>query len=178
MKTVNTKARWIMRTTYCVPLPLEKWQGKYDLLVMTLNDFDVILGLDFLKKAKIILMSYLGGILIVSETCLIFVPCYKTLVVESKKGRSNMISTIAIIKALKKSSEVFLAIAISEDSGHSMQVSNVISKVLEEYEDVISPDLPKKLPPRRVVDHRIDLVLGGHYCRNPHIVCLLEILMN
>ena len=29
IKTVNAKARWIMRTTYGVPLTLEKWQGKY-----------------------------------------------------------------------------------------------------------------------------------------------------
>jgi hypothetical protein len=72
----------------------------------------VILGLDFLKKAKIMLMLYLGGILIASETCPIFVPYYKTLVAESKKDSNNMILAIAIIKAFKKGSEVFLAIAI------------------------------------------------------------------
>ena len=120
----------------------------------------MILDLDFLKKAKIMLMLYLGGILIASETCPIFVPYYKTLVAESKKDSNNMILAITIIKAFKKGSEVFLAIAIGEDSGHSMQASNVISRVLKEYEDVIPPDLSKKLPSRRVVDHRIDLVLG------------------
>jgi len=41
---------------YGVPVVLDKWQGKQDLLVVMLDDFDVILGLDFLKKAKIALM--------------------------------------------------------------------------------------------------------------------------
>ena len=128
---------------------------------MTLNDSDVIHDRDFLKNTKIMLMLYLEGILIASETCPIFIPCYKTLVAESKKDNNNMILAIVIIKALKKDIKVFLAIAIGEDSGYSMQVSNVISRVLKEFEDVIPPDLPKKLPPRKAVDHQIDLILGA-----------------
>jgi len=32
-------------------------------LVVNLDDYDIILGKDFLKKAKIILMSYLNGVM-------------------------------------------------------------------------------------------------------------------
>nr|TKS06540.1 hypothetical protein D5086_0000121780 [Populus alba] len=110
---------------------MEKWQGKHDLLVVTLDDFDLILGLDFLKKAKIALMLYLGGILIVSETCYSFVPCYKNSMIESKKGINNMISAIAINKPLRKGSKVFMAVAMGGDSDHSGQVSNVNARVLE-----------------------------------------------
>jgi hypothetical protein len=153
MKAVNAKAQRIMGTAYGVPLTLEKWQGKHDLLVVTLDDFDLILGLDFLKKAKIALMPYLGGILIASETCPSFVPCYKDSAAESKKGSSSMISAIAISKALRKGNEVYVAVAMGGDSGRSDQVPDVIASVLEEYGDVMPLELPKQLPPRRAVDH-------------------------
>jgi len=161
MKAVNAKAQRIMGTAYGVPLTLEKWQGKHDLLVVTLDDFDLILGLDFLKKAKIALMPYLGGILIASETCPSFVPCYKDSAAESKKGSSSMISAIAISKALRKGNEVYVAVAMGGDSGQSDLVPDVIASVLEEYGDVMPPKLPKQLPPRRAVDHRIELVPGA-----------------
>ena len=36
--------------------------------------------------------------------------------------------------------------------------SHLVSKVLEKYKNVITNELPKHLPPKRVVDHKIDLV--------------------
>ena len=64
MKAVNAKAQRILGMAYGVSVVLDKWQGKQDLLVVTLDDFDVILGLDFLRKAKIALMPHLNGILL------------------------------------------------------------------------------------------------------------------
>lgn len=32
--------------------------------------------------------------------------------------------------------------------------------ILQEYTDVMPPELPKKLPPRRLIDHQIELVPG------------------
>ena len=81
-----------------------------------------------------------------------FVPCYKDSPVESKKSSSNMISVITISKALRKGNEVYVAIAIGGDSRQIEQVLDVIARVLEDYGDVMPPQLPKQLPPR-VVDH-------------------------
>jgi hypothetical protein len=52
-----------------------------------------------------------------------------------------MISTIEINRALK--------------------MPNVIAKVLKEYEYVMPLKLPKKLPLRKAIDHKIELVLGA-----------------
>jgi hypothetical protein len=60
--------------SYDVPIMLDQWRGKQDVLVVNLNDYNIILGLDFLQKAKIVLMPYLNGVMIVSEGCPCFVP--------------------------------------------------------------------------------------------------------
>ena len=33
--------------------------------------------------------------------------------------------------------------------------------MLDEFADVMPPELPRALPPKRIVDHRIDLELGA-----------------
>ncbi|XP_061956833.1 uncharacterized protein LOC133678522 [Populus nigra] len=121
MKAVNAKAQRILGMAYGVPVVLDKWHGKQDLLVVTLDDFDVILGLDFLKKAKIALMPHLDGILLAND------------------------------KALKKGGEVFLAVTVTEESEQAGSVPDVIARLLEGYRDVMPPELLKKLPPRRAV---------------------------
>ena len=68
---------------------------------MTLDNFDVIIGLNFLKKAKIDLMFHLDGILLVNELDPSFVPCHKVVVNESRK-ESNLVLAIIISKAFKK----------------------------------------------------------------------------
>jgi hypothetical protein len=112
---------------YGVPVVLDKWQGKQDLLVVMLDDFDVILGLDFLKKAKIALMPHLDRILLANEVCPCFVPCYKAVVVESRKEGSILVSAIVISKALKKGGEVFLAVTVTEESEQVGSVPDVIA---------------------------------------------------
>ena len=75
-------------------------------MVVALDDFDVIFGLDFLKKVNITLMPYLDGALIDNEVYPNFVPCYNIFVLKESKDNSSMILSIAIEKALKKSVEV------------------------------------------------------------------------
>ena len=113
MKAVNVKAQRILGMAYSVPMVLDKWQGKQDLLVVTLDNFDIILGLDFLKRAKIVLMPHLDRILLANELCSYFVPCHKVMVVESQKDGSSLVSTIVISKASKKGGEVFLVVTVT-----------------------------------------------------------------
>jgi len=139
---------------------LDKWQGKQELLVVTLDDFDIILGLDFLKRAKIVLMPHLDSILHANKLCPYFIPCHKVVVAESRKEGNSLVSAIAISKALKKGGEVFLAVTVTEKSEQVGSVPDVIAGLLEGYRDVKPLELPKKLPPRWVVDHKIELVIG------------------
>jgi hypothetical protein len=47
-----------------------------------------------------------------------------------------------------------------EKPKHGSRYSHLVSKVLEKYKDVITDELTKHLPPKRAVDHKIDLVPG------------------
>lgn len=47
---------------------------------------------------------------------------------------------------------------LSEENGHEDEVPPEIAAVLKEFEDVMPKELPKQLPPRREVDHKIELV--------------------
>jgi hypothetical protein len=48
MKAVNSKAQRITGMSYNMPITLDQWRGKQDVLVVNLDDYDIILGLDFL----------------------------------------------------------------------------------------------------------------------------------
>ena len=64
-----------------------------------------------------------------------------------------MILAIAIDKALWKGGEVFLVTIMDKKADYYEEVPQEIANMLQQFEDVMPPQLPKKLPPRRVIDH-------------------------
>ena len=44
--------------------------------------------------------------------------------------------------------------------GQSVEVPNSVVKILKEFKDVMPAELPKELPSRRPIDHKIELLLG------------------
>lgn len=87
LKAVNTKAQPIDGITYAVPFKVGEWAGKVNFHVVPLDDFDVILGNDFMVKAKAAVMPFLGGLLIMDEKQPCFVQTVDALPV---KGTSRM----------------------------------------------------------------------------------------
>jgi hypothetical protein len=51
MKAMISKAQKITGMSYDVLIVLDRWKGKQDMLVLNLYNYDIILGLDFLRKA-------------------------------------------------------------------------------------------------------------------------------
>jgi hypothetical protein len=70
------------------------------MLVMNLDDYGIILGLDLSRKSKIALMLYLNGVMITSEGCPCFVLCCNVTTTNATKKVKNSILTIDIEKAL------------------------------------------------------------------------------
>ena len=59
---------------------------------MPLDDFDLILGIDFLLKAKVALISYLGGLMVLDEIQSYFVQVLRAK--DGDKGQLEMLFAI------------------------------------------------------------------------------------
>ncbi|KAK4422032.1 hypothetical protein Salat_2154000, partial [Sesamum alatum] len=68
IKAVNSEAKPIQGMAV-VDLTVGNWKGKCELMVVPLDDFDVILGMDFLLTAKAAIIHSLNGLFIADETC-------------------------------------------------------------------------------------------------------------
>ena len=45
--------------------------------------------------------------------------------------------------------------------GHNAEVPDSMVGILKEFKDIMPSVLPKELPPRRPIDHKIELMLGA-----------------
>ena len=82
--------------------------------------------------------------------------------VPKKDGHAHL-SAMQIVKGMKKGAPTFLATmaSLNEDHGVMEPLPPIIEAVLEENGDVMSDELPRTLPPRREVDHMIELEVGA-----------------
>ncbi|RVW62422.1 hypothetical protein CK203_064181 [Vitis vinifera] len=76
--------------------------------------------------------------------------------------KTPMLSTMQVKKGLKRKEVTYLATLKEErDDGLREPMPKEIEGVLDEFKDVMSPELPKRLPPRREEDHKIELEPGA-----------------
>ena len=110
--------------------------------------------MEFLSTAKAVPMPHLGALGILDETNPCMVPA-----VHAEKTKTEALSALQLSRGIKKGEATFVAALVGEDQGREREESlpPVIQEVKEELKDVMPPELPKKLPPRREVDHRIEL---------------------
>lgn len=155
MKAVNSQATPIHGLAKSVPLKMGAWVGRINLLAVPLDDFRVILGMDFLRQTKAVPMPFVDSLGMFGE-CPCFVP------VSTRKDEGKMISALQLKKGLRKGELTYLATLRIEpgDQDHST-VPHQVLQVLEEFKDVMPKELPKALPPRRPIDHQIELVPGA-----------------
>ncbi|XP_059075243.1 uncharacterized protein LOC131875202 [Cryptomeria japonica] len=60
-----------------------------------------------------------------------------------------------------KHEPVCFALILRVDKEHSEEVLVEVSSLLNEFQDIVSDNVPKGLPPVRKISHRIDLILGA-----------------
>ncbi|XP_055814610.1 uncharacterized protein LOC129884317 [Solanum dulcamara] len=90
-------------------------------------------------------------------------PCMVPLVkVLNKEGQAHL-SAMQLVKVLKKGEPNFVATIASLDEGNGAKetLPPCIEKVLEENRDVMPEELPRHLPLRCEVDHKIELEPGA-----------------
>ncbi|KAK8646204.1 hypothetical protein V6N13_119998 [Hibiscus sabdariffa] len=154
MKVVNLATSSICGSAKKVVVKLGPWEANIDFTVTSMDDFDVVLGLDFMTSAQ--------AIPVPAASCLLFLrekPCVATATILPRSGK-KMLSAIQFKKGVKKGEPSFVVLPVRTDGSATSVLPRGIRRVLEEYQDVMPDQLPYGLPPRRSVDHKIELLPG------------------
>ncbi|KAK4385671.1 hypothetical protein Sango_2691100 [Sesamum angolense] len=157
IKAVNSEAKPIQGVA-CVELEVGAWTGKCNLMVVPLDDFDVILGVDFMLLANATVMPYLNGLFIADQNSTCFVQgTYLPDSVRSAEKKNHLMLAMQVKAGLRHGEQTYLAALIKIKSDVVQEVPDEEAELLQEFKDVFPPELPKKLPPRRAIDHVIEL---------------------
>jgi len=146
-----------------VPLQLGNWRGKVDLLVSTLGRMECILGMEFITQNNVLIEGHNRIVRIASKSGIVRVKAHELPCVGDPTIR------FMVGKAFKKECVggfgmmcVMRVLDEYEPKEAAKLVTSVkcIKRVLEEFLDVMPEELPEDLPPRRRVDHVIEVMPG------------------
>ncbi|KAG9459075.1 hypothetical protein H6P81_003583 [Aristolochia fimbriata] len=157
MKVVNSAAKAVCGVAKDVKVKVSKWEGTVNFTIVPMDDFNVILGIDFLSHCKAFVMSYLGmvGILDENGSCTL---------IEAKRqnvmGKTQVITALQLKRGLKHGEFTYLAALVAELEGSALVPKEMIP-LLDQYKDVMPQQLPSHLLPRREIDHQIELEPGA-----------------
>ena len=111
-------------------------------------------------NAKVAVLPHLSGMLIMDEGSPSLVIVRKAVQKEKTTGKTELVSALQFSHNLKKGEGTYLATIFKVKSDKKMEILDTIVEILEEFSDVMPLKLLKTLPPRCVVDHKIELELG------------------
>uniref|UniRef100_A0A0D2ZSS8 Aspartic peptidase DDI1-type domain-containing protein n=1 Tax=Brassica oleracea var. oleracea TaxID=109376 RepID=A0A0D2ZSS8_BRAOL len=146
MKTVNARAQPVNGIARGVGMKLGSWSGPVNFSVIPMDDFKVVLGMDFMRQVSAIHMPALGSVCILEKGS----PCMIPALEENIDGMRQL-SAMQLTKGVKRGEPTFLAMMKVEDVPNNVEyIPQIIETILEENKDVMPAKLPEKLPPRRI----------------------------
>ncbi|KAI5323243.1 hypothetical protein L3X38_032315 [Prunus dulcis] len=157
MKTVNSTAKPIDGVARGVELHIATWKGVADFSVISMDDCDVVLGMEFMDKVKAFPIPFHNTMCIAQGGTM---PCMVPVV--RQQSETKLLSAMQFSKYWKKGEPTFLATMKMNVVEKEVQpVPKAVEAILKEFADVMPKELPKTLPPRREVDHAIELEPGA-----------------
>ncbi|XP_070020079.1 uncharacterized protein [Nicotiana sylvestris] len=159
VKTVNAEVQNARGVANGVGVKLGTWKGMTNFTVTAMNIFDIILGQEFFRHCHTLIDPYLQRLLVMEREGSCMVP---TVTMPHGQIQARF-SAMQVVKGIKKGEPTLVATiaSLEEDKNFQDIVSPCIEKLLEENKDVMPEELPKHLPPRREVDHKIELEPGA-----------------
>ncbi|CAN6677113.1 unnamed protein product [Malus baccata var. baccata] len=158
VKTVNSAATPIVGVARNVQVDIGTWKGKIDFTVVKMDDYGVVIGLEFMDKVRAFPIPFYNIFCILADGRQ---PCLVPLERQAKKCTQHL-SAIQFAKSWKKGEATFLAtLILNKGEEKHGPLPKQVEAVLVEFADVMPKELPKKLPPRREVDHAIELEPGA-----------------
>ena len=122
-----------------------------DLIPMTLGEFDVVIGMDWLATYQANIVCNRKIIQLVSPSG------YEVIIQGEKRGGVLLCSLIKAMKYMTHGGQSFLAYVVDSDKSVT-RIEDI--PIVKEFQDVFPEDLPG-VPPEREVEFWIDLVPGA-----------------
>ena len=152
LKTVNSTEVPTLGVARGVELHVGQWKGEVTIEVVPLDDFDLVLGINFLDQLNALVVPFANAICILD-------PRFSCVIPLRREVHTKTLSAMQLAKGLRRNEPTFLAsVSMKETEPAAEDVPTEVSKLLGSFADVMPSELPKKLPPVREVDHRIELV--------------------
>ncbi|KAK3031398.1 hypothetical protein RJ639_037396 [Escallonia herrerae] len=170
VKAINSSTQPVAGIARSVLIKIGPYEGRTNFSVVIMDDFKLILGLEFLRDTKTTVMPCTNYLAMLGSK-----PCVIPTI--SPRAGERSISALLLKKGLKRDETTYLAMLrwdeIEEVSG---PLPKEVKVILNNFEDVMPDELPKKLPPRRAIDHEIELVPGTKPpARAPYRMSQLEL---
>ncbi|CAL5335336.1 unnamed protein product [Camellia sinensis] len=151
LKTVNAEAKPLDGVAQGVELHLGTWQGKVDFSVAPLDAWSFCNSSTWCPSHAITLCILEGG------------PCMVSTMAKASSDK-KVLSAMQVKKGFNEGEITYLVTlqgerGKKEDTPTEPPKEN--AKVLVEYKDIMPPELPKRLPPWREADHKIELEPGA-----------------
>ncbi|KAK2979872.1 hypothetical protein RJ640_024373 [Escallonia rubra] len=140
LKSVNTNTKPLQGAARQVEMCLGSWRGLVDFSVAPMDDFKVVIGLDFLRQVNALVSPYSNAVHIMEKGVSCAVPT--SVGTSSAKTLASMqLSAMQIMKGVKKGETTYLAALKMEDHvGDSTEpLPRAIEEVLEKNKDGRSP---------------------------------------
>jgi hypothetical protein len=146
-----------------VPLQLGNWRGKVDLLIFTLGGMDCILGMEFITQNNVLIEGHNRLIKIPSKNGIVRVkaqelPCVGGPTIHFMLGKAwekECVGGVGMMCVMRVLDEYE-----PEEATKLVTSPKCIKQVLEEFPDVMLEELLEDLPPRRRIDHAIEVMPG------------------
>ncbi|GMI94553.1 hypothetical protein HRI_003124600 [Hibiscus trionum] len=138
MKAVNSVASSICGNSKEVRIKLGPLEGNVNFTVTPMDDFDVVLGLDFMTSAQAIPVPAAGCLMLLGDC-----PCVAPVTVVPRGGK-KMLSAIQFKKGIKKGKPSFLVLPVCKEDSPVRALPRGIQRVLEDYKDVMPDKLPQE----------------------------------
>nr|CAD1823080.1 unnamed protein product [Ananas comosus var. bracteatus] len=103
MKAVNSKAQPIAGLAKKVPVSIGSWTGKPNFMSVPLDDFQVILGMEFLQTARGVPMPFLDALCMMGDESPCVVPVVR------KTTDAQQISVLQLKKGVKRGELTYVA---------------------------------------------------------------------
>nr|GFA63029.1 hypothetical protein [Tanacetum cinerariifolium] len=143
IKAVDSPAKAIHGVAKDVRAKIGEWEGTIDLSVVSMDDFKVVLGLEFLDKVLAFPMSFANSLCILDggKTCMVSTE-------RDAKSGAKTLSAMQIKKGFNKSKPCYLAVTRLETDKGSCKVEEGGGSYHRVRDGFQPPPLPAKSPYR------------------------------